>query len=402
MKKRNTNPFLIPFFLLFLFPFFLFSQSPSAIPYQAVVRNNTGYLLTNTPVTVIFKIHSNVINGPVTYEENHNTTTNSQGLIDLNLGSGTPSVGIFNDINWEDENQFLHIIVNSGDGPIDLGTQQLLSVPYSLYSKDISTRISANGDSLIVGNKFVIVPGISAANPQNVSFTGPGSVVLPDNSLCTAQTIAVTGCYGETSLNYNNVNYALVEIGGQCWFQENLSSTKYRDGSDIPTVGTNSDWTALTTPAYCWYNNSPTSTYGALYNWFAVNTGNLCPTGWHVASDCDWMYLENAQGLLTTDQIASGWRGASAAVGSNFRNADWSAPNIGANNSSAFTALPGGYRMANSPGNFTAASNFGFWWTSSNNNTNTAWSRGLAYNELGINRDIIMKKTGMSVRCVKD
>jgi uncharacterized protein (TIGR02145 family) len=58
--------------------------------------------------------------------------------------------------------------------------------------------------------------------------------------------------------------------------------------------------------------------------------------------------------------------------------------------------------MGTSPGNFTAASNFGFWWTSSNNNNNTAWSRGLAYNELGINRDIIIKKTGMSVRCVKD
>lgn len=396
---KNTTLFLALFLFL---PILSFSQSPTAIPYQAIVRNNSGSILADTPINVVFKIHSNTFNGPISYEESHSTTSNSLGLIALSVGSGTPSVGIFNDIKWGEGNQFLHVMVNSGNGPIDLGTQQLLSVPYSFYSNDVPTRISATGDSLFVGNQVVIVPGISAANPQNISFTGPGSVVLPNNSLCTAQTISVTGCFGETLLKYNNVDYALVEIGGQCWFQENLASAQYRDGSNIPTVATNSAWTALSTPAYCWYNNSPSSTYGALYNWFAVNTGNLCPAGWHVASDCDWMYLENAQGLSTIDQIASGWRGASTAVGGDFRNADWSAPNIGANNSSAFTALPGGYRMGTSPGNFTAASNFGFWWTSSNNNNNTAWSRGLAFNELGINRDIIIKKTGMSVRCVKD
>ncbi len=395
---KNTRLFLALFLFLAL-SLCSHSQSPASIPYQAIVRNNNGSALANTLMSVVFKIHSNTINGPISYEESHNTTSNEMGLIALNVGTGTPAVSSFSNIPWQDGNLFLHVIVNAGNGNVDMGTQQLMSVPYALFTNDVPTRISSSGDSLFVGNQFVIVPGISAANPQNTSQTGLGAVVLPNNTLCTAQTISVTGCFGETSINYNNVTYDLIEINGQCWFQENLATTQYRDGSNIPTVTTNSAWTALTTPAYCWYNNDNASTYGALYNWFAVNTGNLCPTGWHVATDCDWMYLENSQALSSNDQIASGWRGS---IGGNFRNPAWSSPNIGANNNSQFSALPGGYRMGSSPGNFTAATNFGFWWTSSNNNNNTAWSRGLAYNELGINRDIIIKKSGFSVRCVKD
>jgi uncharacterized protein (TIGR02145 family) len=403
MKITTKYTFLIPSLLLLLIiPSLLLSQSPATIPYQAAVRNVDGSVLSNTSLVITFKIHDVTTNGNVVFEETHNTTSNAQGLININVGEGSAVSATFSSINWGSDAKFLHVLMNAGNGYVDLGTQQMMSVPYALHANQIHTRISSSGDSLFVGRKFVIVPGISDANPQNISQTGLGSVVLPDNTNCTAQTIAVTGCFGQDSLLYNATYYDLVEINGQCWFAENLASSQYLDGSNIPTVATNSAWTAQTTPAYCWYNNSNTSTYGALYNWFAVNTGNLCPTGWHVATDCDWMYLENGQGLSSTDQITSGWRGASLSIGGKFRNTAWNSPNIGATNTSGFSALPGGYRFGTSPGSFTAASNFGFWWTGSNNNTNTAWSRGLAYNELGINRDIIQKKTGLSVRCVKD
>ena len=78
--------------------------------------------------------------------------------------------------------------------------------------------------------------------------------------------------------------YTSVTIGTQVWMVENLKTTKYNDGTPIPNVTDNTEWSNLTTPAYCWYDNDITkkNPYGALYNGYAVRTGKLCPTGWHV------------------------------------------------------------------------------------------------------------------------
>ena len=89
-------------------------------------------------------------------------------------------------------------------------------------------------------------------------------------------------------------NYLTVTIGTQIWMAENLRTTKYNDGTAIPLVTDNTTWANLTTPAYCWYNNDAKtngSTYGALYNWYSVNTKKLCPTGWHVPNDTEWTTL---------------------------------------------------------------------------------------------------------------
>jgi uncharacterized protein (TIGR02145 family) len=95
----------------------------------------------------------------------------------------------------------------------------------------------------------------------------------------------------------DNNNYPIVNIGAQTWMEENLKTTKYKDGSTaIPLVTDDTDWGNLTAPGYCWYDNNEATykaTYGALYNWYTVSTGNLCPTGWHVPIDADWTILEN-------------------------------------------------------------------------------------------------------------
>jgi len=90
----------------------------------------------------------------------------------------------------------------------------------------------------------------------------------------------------------DNNNYPVVKIGTQTWMAENLKTTKYSDGNVIPNV-TDGTWSTLTTPAYCWYNNDATNkpTYGALYNWYTVNTGKLCPTGWYMPADAEWTTL---------------------------------------------------------------------------------------------------------------
>ncbi len=382
------------------------AQSPVSIPYQAIVRSATGEALINTYVALTVKILDASINGPSVYQETQNTTTNAQGWISILVGQGLNASTNFSSLNWSNSDTFLQLILNAGSAgatsDIDLGTQQLLSVPYSLYANQIATSVSASGDTLYVGNQFVIVPGISAANPQSMS--GLGSIVLPNNTTCQTLYISVNGCNGQDSLLYNDTYYDLVDINGQCWFAENLATANYNDGSPIPNVTGFSAWGALTTPAYCWYNNniSYKPVYGGLYNYFAVETGNLCPTGWHVASDCDWMYLENSLGLSPVDQSTSGWRGAALPLGGKLKNNAWTSPNLGASNSSGFSALPGGFRMGTSSGTFSGIVNYGFWWTSSNNNTTTAWHRGMGYNELGLDRDIIIKKYGASVRCIKD
>ena len=81
--------------------------------------------------------------------------------------------------------------------------------------------------------------------------------------------------------------YSTITIGNQIWLASNLKTTKFKDGTTIPLITGNTAWINLISPGYCWYNNDATtykSTYGALYNWYSVNSGRLCPTGWHVPS----------------------------------------------------------------------------------------------------------------------
>jgi uncharacterized protein (TIGR02145 family) len=110
-----------------------------------------------------------------------------------------------------------------------------------------------------------------------------------------------TGLQAQTVKDIDGNVYKTVTIGKQIWMEENLKTTKYNDGRAIPLVTNNTSWIALTTPAYCWYNNDSTAnkkTYGALYNWYTVNTKKLCPTGWHIPSDTEFEILSTYLGSL--------------------------------------------------------------------------------------------------------
>jgi uncharacterized protein (TIGR02145 family) len=94
--------------------------------------------------------------------------------------------------------------------------------------------------------------------------------------------------------DFENNYYPVVEIGTQVWMAENLKTTRLNDGTTIPLVNDNTTWYNMTTPGYCWYSNNEATyknPYGALYNWHVVNTGKLCPTGWHVPTDPEWAIL---------------------------------------------------------------------------------------------------------------
>jgi len=118
------------------------------------------------------------------------------------------------------------------------------------------------------------------------------------------------------------------------WTAENLRTTKFNDGSKIPVVSDNLAWSSLTTPAYCWANNDTNyykEEFGALYNWYTVNSSKLCPEGWHVSNNSEWSEMVNYLG---------GWEVAGGKMAG--YNSLWETSQD--KNSSGFTAVPGGYR----------------------------------------------------------
>jgi uncharacterized protein (TIGR02145 family) len=182
--------------------------------------------------------------------------------------------------------------------------------------------------------------------------------------------------------------YTSVTIGTQVWMVENLKTTKYNDGTEIPNVTTGFD--ALITPGYCWYNNDVANKliYGALYNWFAVYTGKLCPTGWHVPSRPE----------VTTLQTYLGGESVGGGKLKETGTTHWTSPNTGATNESGFTALPGGYR----PSTFMAIHDAGYWWNSTETSTIGASFMIMWCNNSNITITQVTKADGMSVRCIKD
>lgn len=395
---KNTTLFLALFLFL---PILSISQSPTAIPYQAVVRNTDGSAMANASLNITLIIHDVTANGSVVYEESHATSSNAQGLINVNVGSGTASIGSFNTIDWSNGAKFLHVQLNAGNGVVDLGTQQMMSVPYVLHANDTYMRVSATGDSLFIGNTVTIVPGISAANYPNTPETG--STLLPGNALCTDSPISVSSCNGQNSLVYQNTTYDLIEIGGQCWLGDNLNAVTLNDGTPIENITDNTSWSTTTTPAYCYYQNNTAyqTLYGNLYNFATIQTNKLCPTGWHVPSDCEWMYMEGSLGLSIADQQSgTGFRGTTE--GDALKSLDgWNEPHTAHNNSTGFTALPGGYRFTS--GTFNGRTLYGYWATSTpDGTTGNVWSRKLNVGNSNINRAANSNIQGYSVRCIKD
>ncbi len=203
--------------------------------------------------------------------------------------------------------------------------------------------------------------------------------------------------------------YSIVKIGDQIWMAENLKVTKYRNGTLIPHVTDNSEWTGLTTGAYCIYNNdkSNVATYGNLYNWYAINdTRNIAPTGWHISSDDEWKQLEMALGMSESNAYDTFWRGTSEGSKLAGKADLWSNGELENNagfGKSGFFALPGGFRSY-SNGTFNYIRTRAYFWSSTvyNENVIAAWIRGLRYDHSDETRDYGHKRNGFSVRCLQD
>jgi uncharacterized protein (TIGR02145 family) len=232
------------------------------------------------------------------------------------------------------------------------------------------------------------VQGCTDANAANFNPLA----VIEDGSC----TYGPAQCGGATTVTFDVHTYALVAIGTQCWFAENLSSDNYRNGDAIPGDLNNSQWTSTGSGAQAVYNNDSGSlaTYGRLYNWYAVNDSRgLCPSGFHVPSDGEWMTLEMDLGMTSSEANATSWRGTDQ--GTQMKTSSW-----GGTNSSGFSALPGGGRSSGG-GYFFDQGYFGYWWSSSPVG-NYAWYRYLGSGYSDVGRDDDYPRVGFSVRCVRE
>jgi len=187
--------------------------------------------------------------------------------------------------------------------------------------------------------------------------------------------------------------YHTVIIGTQTWMVENLKTTRLNDGGAMALVTQSAAWAKLETPGYCWYLNEDSTsnkTAGALYNWYAVNTGKLAPAGWHVATEEEW-------GLLVA------FLGGPDGAGGKLKAAGlslWKEPNVAATNSTGFSALPGGLRDLE--GVFTDSGLAGPMWTATEYDITISKYFNVKYDSAEINRGGMRKKCGLSVRCVKN
>jgi uncharacterized protein (TIGR02145 family) len=409
------------------------AQAPQSFNYQATVRNTTGELIINS--NVYFKF--NVIQGSQTavpvFTETHYVPTDDLGQVTLIIGEGTANTGVFSEIDWSLGSYFLGIelSINGDNDYVAMGTTQLLSVPFALYAANSGNATPATPDL-----EAVLAENNSANNQQIKNLQDPTDTqdaVTKNYTYSKAEVDALianlqsqidnTETASVTDIDGNTYDY--ITYGDQVWTVDNAAMETYRDGTPIPQVTDATEWSNLTTGAWCYYNNDPTK--GKLYNWYAVmgihdtdeSTPNkeFAPEGWHVSSDAEWTTLVeyliangyNYDGTTTENKLAksmastTGW-GTSTGTGEIGNDQSL-------NNSSRFNAFPEGLRY--SDGSFNSEGGNAVFWTSSENEdvSNSALGNNLigendpngSFTNGGFQMGYTFDKHfGLSVRFVRD
>jgi uncharacterized protein (TIGR02145 family) len=203
--------------------------------------------------------------------------------------------------------------------------------------------------------------------------------------------------------------YGTVTIGEQVWLQENLKTRKFRNGDLIGTTTPDTlDISGESMPEYQWAyygKESNVALYGRLYTWYTVtDSRGVCPTGWHVPADAEWTTLTD---YLTNNGYGYGGNGSDIAksmAATSGWTANTTAGTVGndqsSNNSSGFSALPGGSRSNN--GAFVNVGNDGLWWSSTETLATNSFFRYMLYVNNVVLVNYCDKTSGLSVRCLRD
>jgi len=254
------------------------------------------------------------------------------------------------------------------------------------WSTGLTSTISDNKttDGSGAGNYSSNITGLSAGTTYYLRAYATNNV-----GTAYGETISFTTLQVQDGLTVSDIDgniYNTVTIGTQVWMAENLKTTKYRNGDPIPYIS-GETWHNLTAGAYCIYDNNEDNrlTYGHLYNWYAANDDrNICPEGWHLPTMEEWATLSET-GLEVKESGTS----------------HWMSPNLCKPNASGFNALPGG--GCHWDGSFNGLSEYGWWWTASEEDTERAWDTSMYYQNAGVSGwSNAEKYNGSSIRCIKD
>ena len=366
-------------------------------------QNDTWYNIILTKQNDLYKVY---LNGVVDIETNISNSLNYNNLVGFRFGTISPDSGY---------EQFFGKLDDIGFWNRALTVQEI----QNLYT-------SSNGDILLNGV-------VSAENNQikNVADPVDGKDAVTKDYLLEKiaqlqdQIDALQASSGSGTVNDQDGNsYPYLTYGDQVWTVKNAEMVTYRDGTVIPQVTDATEWSNLTTGAWCYYDND--SSKGKLYNWYAVagihdtdpNTPNkeLAPEGWHVPTDAEWTTLEehliangyNYDGTTTENKIAKSMASTTGWNSSTTEGAPGKGQSL--NNSSGFNAFPEGARYTETAnygnGSFDNVGRHAFFWSSTETSANYAWYRDLVNDLSRLGRADSYsgdgKQFGFSVRFVRD
>ena len=262
-----------------------------------------------------------------------------------------------------------------------------------------------------------IISGVHVGGTE-VNASQTTGEIFSNNTTCQSKPISAQGCAGVTSVTASSGRaHATVSINGQCWLQTNLITapsvySTYTTGSWTNTsTGDQGYWgyyhDVTTNGTAGWKSTEPAANEGRMYQWcgamdatISERSRGICPAGWHVPSDCEWMYLEHGQGMSIAFQTTNNaWR-ANDADNQGTPGYKLRSVGTGQTNASGFSGLLAGAR--NTDGTFSNRTSSGLWWSSSATGASSASFRYLYSGSRGVYRFSFNKAYGFSVRCLKD
>lgn len=356
--------------------------------------SNPNALLTGTKITVegdegAYSSTLNNLSPGATYyfiAYAVNTIGTSYGAeLKFTLPGKTPTAKTLGVTNLSRESATLSGVVSANNLSTNVRFEYGLTASYGSVS-NYNPAVTENNDTVSI-NLTGLAPN-TTYHYRIVAENELGTVYGNDLEFRTV----LTGKTGTVTDRDGNI-YNTIGIGYQEWMTSNLRTTKYSDGTPIPGVVADTSWTKLSTPAYCWYNSDSahhTVPYGALYNWFVIETGKLCPTGWKIPSKEEFERLINFVGDATDAGKLLKETG----------NSHWNVSGFAGSDAFGFKALPGGSRLDD--GSFDYKGVEGNLWASDSYSTRTASYLQMLYNYNMAIQGYIFKKYGLSVRCVKE
>jgi uncharacterized protein (TIGR02145 family) len=362
------------------------AQVPLGFSFQTIIRDNEGKVLKNQATGIQFSILEGSATGTVVYSETHTVSTNDFGVINLTVGTGTVTSGVFSDIVWGSNIHFLKTEIDPTGGNIYTisTTSQLMSVPYAMYAMKADTAINTNIPNT-ANDGDILYYKDGSWNQLNKGNQGD---FLRINEVGEPVWRSFAGYVSDIDGN----SYPLIKIGDQIWFQENLRVSKLNNGISIQYENNPENWISINSPAWGFPNgiSSNDDNYGKLYNWYAASS-NICPSGFKVPTMADFIELSNFLGDNAGGKLKSN------------NDIFWINDNINATNESGFTAYPAGYLRAIDQ----VYANFGLdclFYARDELNTSVG-NYILIFNGTGyiyFNAFEFVKESGMSIRCIKD